>query len=527
MRAIFGIICAMAGGLAVAEVFTYEQFGAVGDGKTDDRAAIVKTHAAANEAGASVRATDGKTYYLGRGEGTAIVKTDVDWGTATFVIDDVKVVNRNSHAFRVMPSQDPYEVEDIAPFKKGATKVCVCEPGSARPRQPGDSGRGPLIQHVLLPLQDVLLALENANVRRYIRFGVNQNKGATQKEVLLVRKDGTVDPGAPVIWDFDAVTKATAYPVDAKRLTIKGGVFVTIANQGESKYDYHSRGIEVNRSNVLLEGIRHEVTGESDHGAPYGGFIQIRYAANVTVKDCVFTAHKLYWTQGHGGQSPMGSYDLTVNESVNTSIINCRQLTDIDDKRYWGLFASNYSKNILFDHVEFSRFDAHMGVANATILNSRLGHMGINAIGCGTFRVENTEIRGPGIFNLRDDYGSTWEGDFIVKNCKLVPNGPRGGQPYLVRGTYTGLHDFGYVCYMPRRITIDGLVIDDTKAPKDYGGPYIFTDFNPKRTSDACVEKYPYQLTEEVVLRNVTTTSGKPVRVSSNTYMFRNVKVVR
>ena len=65
-----------------------------------------------------------------------------------------------------------------------------------------------------------------------------------------------------------------------------------------------------------------------------------------------------------------------------------------------------------------------MGVANATILNSRLGHMGINAIGCGTFRVEDTEIRGPGIFNLRDDYGSTWEGDFIVKNCKPVRLSP-------------------------------------------------------------------------------------------------------
>lgn len=498
------LILSVAGGLLASSAscaVSYEQFGAVGDGKTDDRAAIVKAHAAANESGDLVRATDGKTYYLGPGEGTAIIKTDVDWGTAKFVIDDVNVAKLNSHAFKVMPSEAPYEVQGIAPFKKGATKVC-------------DVG-------------NVLLALENAKVRRYIRFGVNQNKGAAQKEVLLVRKDGTVDPAAPVIWDFDAVTKATAYPVDAQTLTIKGGTFVTIANQAESKYTYHNRGIEVNRSNVLLEGIRHEVTGEGDHGAPYGGFVQIKYAANVTVKDCVFTAHKLYWTQGHGGMSPMGSYDLTVNESVNTSIVNCRQLTDIDDKAYWGLFASNYSKNILFDHVEFSRFDAHMGVANATILNSRLGHMGINAIGCGTFRVENTEIRGPAVFNLRGDYGSTWEGDFVVKNCKLIPNGPRGGQPYLIRGSYTGKHDFGYVCHMPRKITIDGLVIDDAKAPKDYVGPYVFENFNAKNTSADYVETYPYQITEEVVLKNVTTPSGKPVQLSPNKWMFRSVKVTR
>ena len=33
--------------LSARGVVTYEQFGAVGDGKTDDRAAIVKAHAAA------------------------------------------------------------------------------------------------------------------------------------------------------------------------------------------------------------------------------------------------------------------------------------------------------------------------------------------------------------------------------------------------------------------------------------------------------------------------------------------------
>ena len=511
----FGIKCVGVGFILLGWVFvlpsvalaqgfvSYEQFDAVGDGTADDRAAIVKAHAAANEKGVPVRATSGKTYYLGPGEGTAIVKTDVDWGTAKFVIDDVNVVNRNSHAFKVMPARDPFPVVEVQPFKKGAAKLAV-----------------------KLPC-DCLLALENSGVKRYIRYGINQNPGAAQKEVLLVCADGTVDPGAPVIWDFDAITKATAYPVDAKRLTIKGGVFVTIANQAESKYNYHNRGIEVNRSNVILEGIRHEITGEGDHGAPYGGFIQVRYAANVTVKDCIFTAHKLYWTPRNGGMSPMGSYDLTVNESVNTSIVNCRQLTDIDDKNYWGLFASNYSKNILFDHVEFSRFDAHMGVANATILNSRLGHMGINAIGCGTFRVEDTEIRGPGVFNLRDDYGSTWEGDFIVKNCKLVTNGGKEAQPFLIRGSYTGKHDFGYPCYMPRKITVDGLVIDDRNHPKNYGGPYIFANFNWNNKSADYVEDFPYHLTEEVVLKNVTTTSGKPVRLSPNTYMFRNVKVVR
>ena len=74
---------------------------------------------------------------------------------------------------------------------------------------------------------------------------------------------------------------------------------------------------------------------------------------------------------------------------------------------------------------------------------------------------------------------------------------------------------------------IDGLVIDDRNHPKNYGGPYIFANFNWNNKSADYVEDFPYHLTEEVVLKNVTTTSGKPVRLSPNTYMFRNVKVVK
>ncbi len=505
MKKLFGFwaVCGAAGFGFGAGFVTYEQHGAVGDGKTDDRAAIVAAHAAANAKGLPVKATAGKKYYLGPGEGAAIVKTDVDFGSAEFIIDDVNVAKIYSPAFRVEPSRAPFEVKDAKPFKRGAKTLGVTLPC------------------------DCLVIAENAKVKRYVRFGLNQNAGATQKEVFLVRKNGSIDPGTPVVWDFDDVTKMTAYPIDAKTLTVKGGVFTTIANQCESKYRYHNRGIVVTRSNAVVSGLRHDVTGELDHGAPYGGFVQVIRCARVTVKDCLFTAHKTYMTIGSAKRPvPMGSYDLTVNESANVSVLNCRQTTNIDDKKYWGLFASNYCKNLLFDGCEFSRFDAHMGVANATILNSKLGHMGINAIGFGTFRVENTEVRGPGFFNLRDDYGSTWEGDFLVKNCRLVPNGGRGGQPYLVRGSYSGKHDFGYVCHMPKKIVFDGLLIDDVKPPKNYKGPYIFANFNRDNNSADYVEDFPYRTTEEVVLKNVKTTSGKPVLLSPNKHMFRNVNVV-
>ena len=494
----------LAGLVPAADVVTYEEFGAVGDGKADDLQAVVKAHAAANARGVPVRAADGRTYYLGKGAGTAEIRTDVDFGTAKFVIDDVDCAKRTQSVFRVAPSARPFPLKGVDTLKRGQSNLGVKLPGAC------------------------LLHAVNSAKKQYIRFGANQNNGSSQQEVFLVDADGAVDPRAPIVWDFDRLTSLTAYPVDERPLVIRGGVFTTIANQCESTYSYHARNIQVERSNVRIEGLRHEITGELDHGAPYGGFVSVSRCANILVTNCVFTAHRMYATIGSAGvKVNMGSYDISANNAVNVSYVDCRQTTDILDTRYWGLFGSNYCKNLLYDGCEFSRFDAHMGVANATVRNSVMGHMGMNAIGFGTFLVENTKVYGRNLFNLRSDYGSTWEGEFIVRNCTFVPGRGTKVVGNLVGGSYSGQHDFGYPCHMPRRIVVDGLKIDDSNHPDGYDGPFVFGEFNRKNTSADYVEKYPYHVTEEVVLRNVTTASGKELRTSPNAWMFRNVRIVR
>jgi len=78
---------------------------------------------------------------------------------------------------------------------------------------------------------------------------------------------------------------------------------------------------------------------------------------------------------------------------------------------------------------------------------------------------------------------------------------------------------------MPERITIENLHIDDSNHPEEYQGPTIFANFNPQMTNDSYAEKFPYVITREVTLRNITTTSGKTLRISENPFMFRNVIV--
>ena len=486
-----------------AGVVSYRDFGAKGDGKTDDMEAIAATHAFANTNGLKVKADANATYYVSGKERTAVIQTDTDFGTAAFIIDDTDVQNRNASVFTVSSNLQSFKLSTVSSLKRNQKKIDASLPSTC------------------------LITVTNANVKQYIRFGLNQNNGSSQTDIFVVDKNGNVDMNAPVIWDFDQITDITALPIDEKPLKITGGRFTTIANKAESKYTYYSRNIAVRRSNVLIEGLEHRITGEGENGAPYGGFINVGDCAYVTVKNTLLTGHRTYSTIGAAGKPvSMGTYDLSVNRAVNVSFVNCTQTNSIDDNTYWGILGSNFCKNLLYDRCTLSRFDAHQGVANATIRNSTLGHMGINAIGSGTFLVENSTIRGRSIVNLRSDYGSTWQGELIIRNCIFVPAGGKPTSADLISGSYSGLHDFGYTCYMPERITIENLRIDDSQHPDNYQGPAIFANFNPQMTDNSYQEKFPYVITKEVVLRNVTTASGKAVRVSNNLFMFREVKVV-
>ncbi len=487
-----------------AKTVRYSEYGAVGDGVADDLDAIIKTHTAANEAGLKVQADKGATYYIGGVNKTAQVRTDTDWGDAKFIIDDSKldVKNRGGNVFNITSKLPATQLKEIKTLRKNQKKIDWTLPHGA------------------------FIAVTDKTTKRYIRYGLNQNNGADQTDVFVVDNDGNVDGKTPILWDFDNISSMTAYPIDDETLTVRGGRFTTIANQAESKYTYYGRGIGISRSNTLIDGVSHDITGELDHGAPYQGFISVSNCSDVTVRNTKLSGHKIYSTIGSADKPvSMGSYDIAVNRSVNVTFKNCKQLNDIHDTKLWGILGSNYSKNITYDTVEFSRFDAHMGVANATIRNSVLGHQGINLIGSGVFLVENTKVCHANFINLRGDYGSTFEGEIIIRNCEYVPRNGEKSDAYILTGGNSGQHDFGYPCFMPRKLTIDGLVINDVNPPNNYKGPKIFGSFNNAFKDETYVEKFPYVITKEVEIKSLTIKSSKPWIISTNPFLFRNVKV--
>lgn len=478
---------------------TYEAFGAVGDGETDDLPAIVAAHAFANEHGRPVASRPDAVYHLGRQALTAIIATDTDWGTSRFIIDDTEVENNRVPLFSVRSLLEPVELT-IDRLTRDQQSLAVRPP------------------------VDCWVRVENNQRRIYIRRGLNQNQGTPQRDCFILRRDGSIE-GA-IDWEYETITRVDALPIDEQPLTVRGGVFTTIANrmQQETGYNYWARNITINRSNTVIEGLAHHVTGETEVGHPYSGFLSASRCANVTLRDCFVTGHRTYSTIGSAGQPvSMGTYDLNANEVVNFSLIGCR-MDDICNTRLWGVIGTNFCKNILLEDCTLSRMDTHQGVSGSyTIRRCTLGHQGLNAIGRGTLLVEDSTLNGRSLLSFRGDYGSTWEGEVIIRNSRWVPACGGKVQPYVIGAGNDGRHDFGYPCFMPSQVTIDGLFIDDTNHPDEYEGPFLFTDPNGGGTGE---RPFEYRLTERVVIRNLTTASGLKPRLSPDAEFAAGVTVV-
>lgn len=247
---------------------TYEAFGAVGDGVADDFEAIRQAHAHANARGLAVRSNPSGVYYIGPARAEAVIMTDTDWSTSRFILDDADILpeDRHWHVFRVSSAHPP---------------VALAAPSIARGQARLAGGRLPA---------NALVVAENAGCLQFKRLGLNQSDGEVQTDCFVVDQSGAIL--TPPAWDFDAVTRLTAYPMDARPLRIHGGIFETIANQAPSQYTYYGRGILCNRSNVLFDRLCHTVQGEGDHGAPYHGFARTEDCAYVTYRDCHFCGTK-------------------------------------------------------------------------------------------------------------------------------------------------------------------------------------------------------------------------------------------
>ncbi|MCR5460096.1 MAG: hypothetical protein K6F51_09390 [Acetatifactor sp.] len=306
---------------------TYKMFNAKGDGVTDDYDAIVRTHEYANKYHLPVKADPGATYYIGHmnsdNPSGAEIRTDTDWGDATFLVDDTHipmydterevkkpdgtieiVIDRNvdgaTCALFTVKSylQSGYKWMNTALwwYEKGdgtwayhTAKVdgdqhlyLGLDP-NLDPYPEHSLGSGRNYSGTLAAAQknkeftkdttvfgapgefkeDALYVLETSSVKRWGRNGSGTASSSLrdQEEVVIVRTTGEIDPSTRLQWDWKEISSIKKYPIDQTTLTVTGGKFITEVNYLNAK-SYVRRGITVQRSNTQLVGVQHYLAGE-------------------------------------------------------------------------------------------------------------------------------------------------------------------------------------------------------------------------------------------------------------------------
>ena len=507
-------------------IISYEDFGAVGDGKTDDLAAIRATHTEANRTGQTVVGTRGKTYYVGPTYKHPVdVMTNVDWKGCKFIFDSSALTRENhGHVFRIAQNtqdKDTYitDADDrIIELNKPAELGEPVIKGISH-------GDGQTVKLDLGLGYPAMLTVINSSSKNYIRWGFVDSKGEDQQEVILVDKDGNIDPSTPFLLDYEKVTSITVHKIDVEPITIQNATVCEYADRVNllGKNIYCSHGIVISRPNTVVKNITHVIEGEipskapvkvdenglsydvtsegfsysdgkilkngeeytGDDVKPFSGpsflpFIRVVETHNALVEDCVFQSRVKYLG---------GTYDLGAQIANQIVFKNCTQSNFFDTRekytKYnngqstcpnlslcWGIMGTNYTKNVHYVDCELTRFDAHAGLFNGSIVGGKIGILCL--IGGGNFLIEGVEVytryRGAIPFHLREDYGATFFGtitvkDVVIKDGKYSMDG-KYGEFNALFDAQSAPWDNGYVNHFPN-IIIDNISVETTDTEID------------------------------------------------------------
>lgn len=477
-------------------VVTYEEFGAVGDGVTDDFASIIAAHAYANENNLKVRAKDDAIYYIGASTDTAVIQTNTDWGTAQFIIDDRNLEDISVEVFKVTSKIPSYNI-DLTTLAKNQENLGIT-----------------LDQYSAVQIMD-------KNTYRFYRVGKNQK--SVQQDIILVNPDGTIDPNTPVVWDYETITSAVVFPIPEDTLYLNGGIFTTLSPD-VSPEKYIQRGVQITRSNTVIDGLAHYIT-EGATGIPYNGFLDVDTCANILVKNVILTAH-----MGPDG-SLNSSYDLLLTAVANITFDTVSQSNDIHDETLWGISGTNFCNNVIFENCTLNRIDAHRGINNLTVRNCTLGIYGIGVVGFGTMCVENSTIYRDHFITLRTDYGCSWDGDVIIRNCTWIP--PKDtSELSIFYGESDESFDTGFECHLTNSLTIEGLHIVNSEEQ-----PYVYAFANPATYyyDKASYRVYKHFIVHTYVMPETVSLSGitleytmesgdQQIFLSPNSFIFKRSK---
>ena len=447
-------------------------FGAKGDGVTDDGQALRSAHEFANSIGRKVLYPVG-TYYLHEVSNIPIM-TDVDASKAEIVINPS--FEPTNSMFDIVPTESSYEIHpDLSTLVVNKDTVSI----------PQITGHG-----------DAILELINDNKRVYIRYGANANTGIPQSDTVVIDTHGNLKND--IVWDFDEITRAFIYPIDKTVIDVVFGRITYMNNVDRTSYAF--KNINVTRSRVNLT-VMDEGLVPLAKKSPYAGVIQTGKCAYVTIKDS--NLENKPTVQNAQGVA-VGTYGMLLQGTISLTLMNVHSKEIPEEFDGWGIMGGNVLKDFKVIDCDLSRIDSHQGTHNMTIRNTKVGSKGITVTGTGLLELDNVTITGPrSAVNLRNDYGSTWNGPMKFKDITHKPDSSHNA-PYLVYGTPTYTHDFGYDCHFGTSIEIDGYTVHDRE--EDY--LLSILSINSPNTSNKVSN---YYFPDFVSVKRARTQSGRKI----------------
>ena len=457
---------------------SYADFGARCNGEYDDYIAMRNAHLFANSVDCEIRIKDTKTYHIYHYYGLETeVRTSIDWGNAKIVIHDElidTVSGRFVNLFNISNEKDTVTLNNPTWKINRKTKKI------------------PELVETLSKLKgydQFMCTAEDTNKRMYRRSGLASSGGSPQKDIFRVDASGNLLDD--IQWDFDQITSITIVPISKKGLTIKNATFLhkSLISGNEARFTrygvrtakriYFNRLIRVYRtSNLNISNINHELEKRYALSGSYQSFISVEQCVNVNLKDIKISSRR----QVVPGRS---TYELYLNRLLNYTLENVVD-DDIFNPEIWGSTGSNVLKEGTYKKCKFTHIDAHEGGYNLTIQDCEFGGMGF--VGQGYLKIENTHVKSKEFLILRSDYGSTWDGNVYINNCRFtyVGRDTHIENPQLIRHTFRWdkqqdgtkkIHDYGYDLKFPN-LYVNGMTVDLRNTKKYNFIPVIFNIYN-------------------------------------------------